>query len=105
MRSFVDQVGAPVLTVRSSCSQNTSDSSSRSAASWARPARHRAADVDAARGVEDANGQTRYELIDRPERTIKVEGAATFANADSRGYYFTDYTADTVGQFAKNPPA
>ena len=25
MRSFVDQVGAPVLTVRSSCSQNTSE--------------------------------------------------------------------------------
>ena len=28
---------------------------------------------------------------------------SAFANADSRGYYFTDYTADTVGGFAKNP--
>jgi aminopeptidase N/puromycin-sensitive aminopeptidase len=26
-----------------------------------------------------------------------------FANADSRGYYFTDYTADTVAAFAKKP--
>ena len=42
MRSFVDQVGAPVLTVRSSCSQNRSelDVDGR-IASWARPARHR----------------------------------------------------------------
>jgi aminopeptidase N len=51
-----------------------------------------------------ANGQTKYELIDRPERTITVEGCgAIFANADSRGYYFTDYTADTVGRLAKSP--
>jgi hypothetical protein len=54
--------------------------------------------------LKTADGQLRYELIDRPERTIKVAGCgATFANADSRGYYFTDYTADTVGLFAKNP--
>src|SRR4029453_2265969 len=47
---------------------------------------------------------TRYELVDRQERTIKLEGCgATYANADSRGYYFTDYTADATGQFAKKP--
>jgi hypothetical protein len=54
--------------------------------------------------MKGSNGQTKYELIDRAERTFKVEGCgATFANADSRGYYLTDYTADTVSQFAKNP--
>ena len=105
MRSFVDQVGAPVLTVRSSCSQNTSEialkvgrfvgtpGSSAAAQTWTLPV-----------SIKMPNGATRYELLDRPERTIKVDGCGpTFANADSRGYYFTDYTADTVGQFAKNP--
>ena len=29
--------------------------------------------------------------------------AAAFANADSRGYYFTDYTADTVGALREEP--
>jgi aminopeptidase N len=105
MRSFVDQVGAPVLIVRSSCTQNRSEldvkvgrfigtpGSSPAPQAWTLPV-----------ALKGADGQTRYELIDRPERTLKVDGCgATFANADSRGYYLTDYTADTVGQFAKNP--
>jgi aminopeptidase N len=105
MRSFVDQVGAPVLAVRSSCSRNTdtielkvgrfmgTPGASPAPQTWTLPV-----------AVKMANGQTRYELLDRAERTIKVEGCgATFLNADSRGYYFTDYTAGTVGRFAKNP--
>ena len=33
--------------------------------------------------MKGSNGQTKYELIDRAERTFKVEGCgATFANAD-----------------------
>ena len=105
MRSFVDQVGAPVLTVRSSCSQNTNQvelkvarfmgtpGATPSPQTWTLPV-----------ALKLANGQTRYELVDRQERTIKAEGCgATYANADSRGYYFTDYTADATGQFAKKP--
>ena len=105
MRSFVDQIGAPMLTVRSMCSQNSSEielkvgrfvgapGSSPVPQTWTLPV-----------ALKTADGQIRYELIDRPERTIKIAGCgATFANADSRGYYFTDYTADTVGLFAKNP--
>jgi aminopeptidase N len=105
MRSFVDQIGAPVLTVRSSCSGNTSNidvkvarfistpGSSPAPQTWTLPV-----------AFKGANGQANYEVIDRPEKSFKVEGCgATFANADSRGYYLTDYTADTVGQFGKNP--
>ncbi|HKH72105.1 MAG TPA: M1 family metallopeptidase [Vicinamibacterales bacterium] len=105
MRSFVDQVGAPVLSVRSSCAQNTSNidvkiarfidtpGSTPSPQTWTLPV-----------AVKGSNGQTKYELIDRAEGSFKIEGCgATFANADSRGYYLTDYTADTVGQFAKTP--
>jgi aminopeptidase N len=105
MRSFVDQVGAPMLSVRNSCSQNTNEidlsvrrfmgtpGASPTPQTWTMPV-----------CLKTANGQARCELIDRAEQTRKVEGCgATFANAESRGYYFTDYTADTVGRFAKNP--
>ena len=109
MKSFVDQPGAPVLTgpqlvrrrTRSELDvEGRAASSARPAAppapqTWTLPVCSRATD-----------GQPKCELIDRAERTLKVDGCgATFANADSRGYYLTDYTADTVGRFAKNPRA
>jgi aminopeptidase N len=105
MRSFVDQTGAPVLTVRSSCSQNTNEIALKVGRFIGTPAANPAPQTwTLPVSLKLANGQSRYELLDRPERTIKVEGCgATFANADSRGYYFTDYTVDTTGQFAKTP--
>jgi aminopeptidase N len=105
LRSFVDQVGAPVLSVRNSCSQNTSQTAltvdrfvgspgaSPAAQTWALPV-----------CLKTPGGESRCELVERRERTIRTNGCgSTFANADSRGYYFTDYTADAVGAFAKNP--
>jgi aminopeptidase N len=105
MRSFVDQVGAPVLTVRNSCSQNNNEISlkvgrfmgmpgaSPAPQTWTMPV-----------CLKTASGETKCELIDRAERTIKTAGCGpTFANAESRGYYFADYTADTVSQLAKKP--
>ena len=105
MRSFVDQVGAPVLTVRSSCSQGTNEIELKMGRFIGTPGAPPAPQTwTLPVALKMPNGQTRYELLDRAERTIKVEGCgAVFANADSRGYYFTDYTADTVGRIAKNP--
>jgi aminopeptidase N len=105
MRTMVDQTGAPVISVRNSCSQNTNEitltidrfvgspgPSSGAAQTWTLPV-----------CLKTAGGKPRCELIDRRERTIRTNGcSATFANADSRGYYFSDYTADTVSGFAKN---
>jgi aminopeptidase N len=105
MRSFVDQMGAPVLSVRNSCSQNKTEidltvhrflgtpGPSPAPQTWTLPV-----------CLKASGGQARCELIDRAERTIQMNACGSaFANADSRGYYFTDYTADTVGGFAKNP--
>ena len=105
MRSFVDQMGAPVLSVRNSCSQNKTEidltvhrflgtpGPSPAPQTWTLPV-----------CLKTSGGQARCELIDRSERTIQMNACGSaFANADSRGYYFTDYTADTVGGFAKNP--
>jgi len=105
LRSFVDQAGAPVLTVRGSCTRGATrlqitmgrfmgtPGAAPAPQTWTLPV-----------ALKLPDGGSRYELIDRAERTITVAGCGPiFANADSRGYYFTDYTADAVGRFAKNP--
>ena len=105
LRSFVDQVGAPVLTVRSSCSQNTNEIDLKVGRFMGTPGAPPAAQTwTMPVCVKAAGGQARCELINRAEQTRKIDGCGTtFANADSRGYYFSDYTADTIGQFAKDP--
>jgi aminopeptidase N len=105
MRSFVDQIGAPVLSVRNSCSQNKSaidlkvnrflgaPGASPASQTWTLPV-----------CLKPSGGQARCELMDRREQTVRTDACGpAFANADSRGYYFTEYTADTVGGFAKSP--
>ena len=56
----------------------------------------RAADLDASGLLQDAATARRAcELIERPAQTVDGRTRATpsFANADSRGYYFSEYTA------------
>jgi aminopeptidase N len=105
MRSFVDQMGAPVLSVRNSCSQNKNDIDLKVSRFLGTPGAPPAPQTwTLPVCLKASGGQARCELVDRPERTIQINSCgAAFANADSRGYYFTDYTADTVGGFAKNP--
>jgi aminopeptidase N/puromycin-sensitive aminopeptidase len=43
-------------------------------------------------------------MIDRRETSLRLDGCGqVFANADSRGYYFTDYSPDLVRAIAKSP--
>jgi aminopeptidase N len=98
LRSFVDREGAPVLSVRSSCVAGTGELEVRmerflgvpgappSPQAWTLPACFKTSD-----------GQPRCELIDRPRQTFRVGSCQqSFANANSRGYYFTDYTTEAV---------
>ena len=42
-------------------------------------------------------GQPRCEVLDQPRQTFTANGCSNvFANADSRGYYFTEYTSAAV---------
>jgi len=98
MKSFVDEPGAPVLSVRTSCSAGTSSitvSQQRfiaasgavepSPQTWVMPVCFTA-----------GNGTPRCEVLDRPIQTIEGAGCndTLFANAGSRGYYITDYAPD-----------
>ena len=108
--SFVDRAGAPVLSVQSRCvAGKTTDvdltmgrfigvpGSPREEQTWTLPA-----------CLKTASGQPRCEVIERPTQTVqlngcsKTEGDAVFANTDSRGYYFTEYSPDAARALARS---
>ena len=103
IRSFVDQEGAPLLTIRQSCGGKSSDvtvaqsrllaipDKSSEPRTWTLPACLKASDNKAS-----------CEVVDRPTQTIAASGCdPVFANADARGYYVSDYTPETVRALAK----
>ena len=116
MRSFVDRAGAPVLSVETRCVANTTTEvdltmerfigvpgAAREAQTWTLPA-----------CLQASSGQPRCEVIDRPKQTIRLNGcekpspatangtSLVFANAESRGYYFTEYSPETVRALARS---
>jgi aminopeptidase N len=107
IRSFVDQEGAPLLTIRQSCGGKSSDVAltqsrlivapdrSSEPRTWTLPACLRASD-----------GTARCEVVETPALTATVSGCdPVFANADARGYYVSDYTPEAVRALTKRTPA
>ena len=107
MQSFVDQPGAPVVSVRTTCTGTTTEIALRRSASSARPAPAAPPQTWTLPVCFKANdGQPRCEVIDAPEQTVSAPGCDNvFANADSRGYYFTEYTPDAVRALARRDAA
>jgi aminopeptidase N len=103
LRSFVDQEGAPVLSVRNSCTGSTSEIEVRMErfmnAPDSRPSRPQTWTVPACFTTQE--GAPRCEIVDRPRQTFRLSGCqATFANADSRGYYFAEHAPEAIGALA-----
>jgi aminopeptidase N len=117
MKSFVDQPGAPVLTVRNACVGRSSEivvAQSRFVASaeasvppqtWTLPvcfkppsrAARASASPAVAFGGGGTGGQPRCELIERREQVAKADRCNNvFANADARGYYFSEYAPEAA---------
>ena len=98
MRSYVEQPGAPVLTVRTKCVGEASEitiAQSRFLGSGAESVAPQTWTVPAC--FKSGEGAPRCELIDRREQTARAGGCSNvFANADARGYYFSEYTPDAV---------
>jgi aminopeptidase N len=110
LRSFVDRAGSPVLSVRSRCVAGKTTAvdltmerfigvpgSPREEQTWTLPA-----------CLKTPSGQPRCEVIERPKQTVQLngcsetEGDAVFANTDSRGYYFTEYSPDAARALARS---
>jgi aminopeptidase N len=101
MRSYVDQPGAPVLTVASTCAGATTKVSLRqerfTATPGAKPEKPQVWTIPVCfKAFPDSPGGCH--IISKPEETLEVAGCAAeaFANAGSLGYYFTEYAPDAV---------
>ena len=102
IKSLVDQVGVPLLTIGQSCIASSSEISiaqsrlligadrSSEPRTWTFPACFKASD-----------GKARCEVIDRPAQVATTSGCASvFVNADARGYYITEYSPEAVRDLA-----
>jgi aminopeptidase N len=107
LKSYVDQAGAPLISARARCVEGMTElslSQERFVGSpqpspppapslsqlWSVPVCHRG-----------GTGPPRCEILDQRSKTIRTPGCAvTFANAGSRGYYFTEYAPETVRTLA-----
>jgi len=100
--SFVEQPGAPVLTVRDRCEDGRSGVDATMARftgspgttpppqTWTFPACMRTGDA-----------APRCAIVAEPRQTIGLEGCGPLvANVDARGYYLTEYTPESVRELA-----
>jgi aminopeptidase N len=103
MKTYVDQPGAPALTVSNTCVAGRTEiavSQSRFVGTpnggvaatqrWTVPA-----------CFKTGEGPPRCEVIDEPKETFNAQGCDNvFANAEARGYYFSEYTPQAVRALA-----
>ena len=105
MRSYIEQPGVPVVSLQTRCTGSRTDitlvqqrfvgtpgAPAPAGQTWAMPVCLQASD-----------SQPRCEVLDRPRQTLSAPGCANvFANADSRGYYFTEYSPDAARALARS---
>jgi aminopeptidase N len=105
MRSYVDHPGVPVIAVRNRCvGGNTEITLSQQRFTGTPGAPTPPSDPWTVPVCFKANdGRPRCEVFDRREQTIAAPGCDNvFANADARGYYFSEYSPETVRALAKS---
>ena len=98
LQSYVEQPGASVLSVESKCTGTNTEitvSQARFAGTPGASAPRQTWTIPVCFKASD--GQPRCEVLDRPKQTFTASGCSNvFANADSRGYYFTEYASGAV---------
>ena len=108
LRSYVDQPGAPVLAIRNRCEGNNTQASLAQERFFGTPGASASAPQRWTLPVcsSTPTGAPRCEVVNRASQTVRTPGCGqVFANADARGYYFSEYAPDTVRAFAKSPGA
>jgi aminopeptidase N len=114
LRSFVDRAGAPVLSVEARCVDDKTTTvdvtmgrfigvpgAPSQDQTWALPA-----------CFNTSKAHLQCEVIERPKQTVRLNGcerpasatksSAVFANADSRGYYFSEYSPESARALARS---
>lgn len=107
MKSFVDQPGAPVLSVRTKCVGDATEVTVRQQRFVGAP------DAPAAAPqtwtlpvcVTTGAGQPTCAIVTEAEQTLRAPGCgAAMVNADARGYYFTEYEPAALTALATRTP-
>jgi aminopeptidase N len=110
MKSFVDQPGAPVLSVSSRCVSGATEVTVRQQRFVGSP------DADAAKAaaaqtwtlpvcVTTGSGEPTCSLVTERQQTLRAPGCGTaMVNADARGYYLTEYEPAAVAALATRTP-
>ena len=105
MKSFVEQPGPPVLTLRATCTGDSTaitltqgrfmgtPGATPPAQTWTFPACFKPL----------PGGPSQCQIVDRREQMVSLKGCAAtvFANPDGRGYYFSDYVPDSLRALAR----
>jgi aminopeptidase N len=104
LKWYIEQAGVPVISVQTKCTGANTEITLRqerfTAAPQATPASQQLWAVPV---CFKTNGAPRCQVLEQHQQTLQAPGCDNvFANADSRGYYFTEYTPDTVRGLAKN---
>ena len=105
MQSFVEQAGAPVVTVRTRCSAGKAETTIAQRRFVGTPGAAPDERLWTIPVCFTANsGRANCEVLDERQRTIPAGscGTTSFANAASRGYYFTEYSPDAVRDLGRN---
>ena len=107
MKSFVEQPGAPMLSVRTRCVGGNTEVSVKQqrfvGAPGAPAAAPQAWTVPVC--VKTAAGPAACTIVTEAEQTIRAPGCgAAMVNADARGYYFTEYEPAAVAALAARMP-
>jgi aminopeptidase N len=109
MKSFVEQPGAPLLTVRTRCVGTSTEVTVRQerfvgtpgASAAPAPRQHWTLPVC----VKPATGAVTCTIVSEAEQTIRAPGCGpATVNADARGYYITEYDPATVAALAARTP-
>jgi aminopeptidase N len=104
MKSYVDQPGAPVVSVRAECTGAATEITTNqqrfigTPGATAPPSQPWTVPVC----FKTTEGGPRCEVFDRPRQTFPAQGCENvFANADARGYYFSEYAPERVAALAR----
>ncbi|MFA5910794.1 MAG: M1 family metallopeptidase [Vicinamibacterales bacterium] len=109
MKSFVEQPGAPMLSVETRCVSGHTEVSLKQQRFTGSPAPAAAAAAQTWTlpvCVKTASGPATCTIVTQAEQTIRAPGCgAAMVNADARGYYFTEYEPAAVAALATRTPA
>ena len=105
LKAYIEQPGVPVITVTTKCTGTNTEITLRQERFRVTPKGTAPASNQlwAVPVCFKTGGAPRCQVLEQRQQTFPAQGCDNvFANADSRGYYFTEYTPQTVRTLAKN---